>query len=100
MTGVQTCALPISHLARILRDLAEAGHAVLVATHDVEFVASTASRVVVLAEGEIITSAPTQQALAGSPVFASQVAKVLSPQPWLNVGQVAEALSAPVTSRG
>jgi energy-coupling factor transport system ATP-binding protein len=87
-------------LTAILAGLAADGCAVVVATHDVEFVASTASRVVVLAEGEIITSAPTQQALAGSPVFASQVAKVLSPQPWLNVGQVAEALSTPVTSRG
>jgi energy-coupling factor transporter ATP-binding protein EcfA2 len=87
-------------LTAILAGLAADGCAVVVATHDVEFVASTASRVVVLAEGEVITSAPTQQALAGSPVFASQVAKVLSPQPWLNVGQVAEALSTPVTSRG
>jgi energy-coupling factor transporter ATP-binding protein EcfA2 len=87
-------------LTAILARLAADGCAVVVATHDVEFVASTASRVVVLAEGEVITSAPTQQALAGSPVFASQVAKVLSPQAWLSVGQVAEALSTPVTSRG
>jgi energy-coupling factor transport system ATP-binding protein len=88
------------HLTAILAGLAADGCAVVVATHDVEFVASTASRVVVLAEGEVITSAATQQALAGSPVFASQVAKVLSPQPWLSVSQVAEALSTPVTSRG
>jgi energy-coupling factor transport system ATP-binding protein len=87
-------------LTASLASLAAGGRAVVVATHDVEFVASTASRVVVLAEGEVVTSAPTQQALAGSPVFASQVAKVLSPQPWLSVGQVAEALSSQVTQRG
>ena len=34
------------HLAAILRDLAEAGHAVLLSTHDVEFVATVADRVV------------------------------------------------------
>jgi energy-coupling factor transport system ATP-binding protein len=27
-----------------------------------------------------------------SPLFAPQVAKILTPEPWLTVGQVAEAL--------
>jgi energy-coupling factor transport system ATP-binding protein len=60
----------------------------------VEFVARTAQRVVVLAEGEVITSAPTAEALAASPVFAPQVAKILAPQAWLTTQQVAVALSA------
>jgi energy-coupling factor transporter ATP-binding protein EcfA2 len=87
-------------LTAVLARLAADGCAVLVATHDVEFVAQTAHRVVVLAEGEVVTSAPTRQALAGSPVFASQVAKVLSPQDWLSVGQVAEALAGKVSASG
>ena len=44
-----------------------------------------ADRVVVMAEGEVVTDAPTAEALAASPVFAPQVAKVLAPQPWLTV---------------
>ena len=62
------------------------------ATHDVEFVALTAQRVVVLAEGEVVTAAPTNEALSGSPVFAPQVAKILAPLEFLTVEQVASAL--------
>ncbi len=89
-----------ARLAGQVADLAAAGMAVVVATHDVEFVAHTASRVVVLAEGEVVTAAPTQEALAGSPVFAPQVAKVLAPLPWLTVGQVAGALNGTGVAHG
>ncbi len=89
-----------ARLAGQLADLAADGMAVVVATHDVEFVAHTASRVVVLAEGEVVTAAPTQEALAGSPVFAPQVAKVLAPLPWLTVDQVAAALTARSVAHG
>jgi energy-coupling factor transport system ATP-binding protein len=81
-----------TRLRQILTELAEAGHAILVATHDVEFVAAAASRVVVLAEGEVVTDAPARQALADSPVFAPQVAKVLAPHPVLTVDQAAPLL--------
>ena len=84
-----------SRLREVLSSLAADGMAVVVATHDVEFVAATAQRVVVLAEGEVVTSAPVQEALAASPVFAPQVAKVLAPEPWLTTEQVARALAAP-----
>jgi energy-coupling factor transport system ATP-binding protein len=82
-----------ARLSDMLADLAAGGRAVVVATHDVEFVARTAQRVVVLAEGEVITSAPTVEALAASPVFAPQVAKNLAPQAWLTTQQVAAALA-------
>ena len=59
-----------------------------------EFVAQTAQRVVVLAEGEVVTSAPTLEALAASPVFAPQVAKILAPLAFLTSEQVAAALPA------
>ena len=45
-----------AELAPILRGLAADGHAVLVATHDVEFVAIAADEVIVLAEGEVVSS--------------------------------------------
>ncbi|MEJ7630319.1 MAG: ATP-binding cassette domain-containing protein [Nocardioidaceae bacterium] len=79
-------------LSAMLMELAASGKAVLVATHDVEFVAQTAQRVVVLSEGEVITSGPTAEALAASPVFAPQVAKVLAPQQWLTTSEVSAAL--------
>ncbi|HYO33574.1 MAG TPA: ATP-binding cassette domain-containing protein [Nocardioidaceae bacterium] len=82
-----------SHLCSVLTDLAAAGCVVVVATHDVEFVAQSADQVLVLADGQVVSWAPTSEALAGSPIFAPQVAKVLAPQPWLTVDQVAHALS-------
>jgi energy-coupling factor transport system ATP-binding protein len=83
-------------LVAILRDLVTAGsgHAVVLATHDVELVAELATRVVVVAEGEIVADGPTADVVVGSPIFAPQVAKVLAPQPWLTVGEVAAALGA------
>ena len=74
-------------LAEVLRGLADAGHAVLVATHDVEFAAAATDAVVVLAEGEVVSSGQTRQVLAESPAFAPQVTKILGPG-WLRVSEV------------
>ncbi|HEU5033812.1 MAG TPA: ATP-binding cassette domain-containing protein [Mycobacteriales bacterium] len=85
---------PAKHrLVAILRGLAEGGHAVLLATHDVELAAELADRIVVLADGEVVTDGPAREVAVASPVFAPQVAKVLAPLPWLTVAQVAEALA-------
>ncbi|MFD2468345.1 ABC transporter ATP-binding protein [Amycolatopsis silviterrae] len=81
------------HFATILTDLAADGHGVLLATHDVEFVASAAHRVVVLAEGEVVADGPTADVVVASPAFAPQVAKILAPEPWLTVDAVAKALA-------
>jgi energy-coupling factor transport system ATP-binding protein len=78
--------------AGVLRELAAEGRAVMLATHDVEFVATAADRVVVLADGEVVADGDTADVLASSPAFAPQVTKVLSPQPWLTVAEVADAL--------
>ncbi len=80
-------------LAAILRDLARDGRAVLVATHDVEFVATAADDVVVLADGEVVSSGPVRRVVAESPAFAPQVTKVLGPE-WLRVAEVVDALAA------
>jgi energy-coupling factor transport system ATP-binding protein len=72
--------------------LADDGHAVILATHDVELVADVCSRVAILADGEVVADGPAGEVLASSPAFAPQVAKVLAPQPWLSVRQVADAL--------
>lgn len=76
----------------VVRDLAANGRTVVVATHDVEFVAGAADRVVVMAEGEIVADGPTADVVVSSPAFAPQVAKVLAPQSWLTVEQVQRAL--------
>ncbi|GAB3664055.1 ABC transporter ATP-binding protein [Nocardioides korecus] len=77
-------------LAQVLGALALEGRAVLVATHDVEFVAQVADRVVVLAEGEIVSEGPTARVVAESPAFAPQVHKILGAG-WLTVDQVVAA---------
>ncbi|MBK5305796.1 MAG: ATP-binding cassette domain-containing protein [Frankiaceae bacterium] len=84
-----------ARLAAVLRRLATEGKAVVVSTHDVEFVATAADRVVVLAEGEVVADGSTADVVLSSPTFAPQVAKVLNPLPWLTVGDVATALDVP-----
>ena len=85
-------------LARQLRQLAARGHCVLVATHDVELVAEVADRVVVLADGEVITDGPARTVVCTSTGLASQVARILAPARWLTVEEVAGALAATTTS--
>jgi energy-coupling factor transport system ATP-binding protein len=79
-------------LITVLDQLAARGHAVAVATHDVEFATRACDRVVVMAEGEIVTDGPAAAVLTASPTFAPQVAKILAPLPYLTVAQVAAGL--------
>jgi energy-coupling factor transport system ATP-binding protein len=84
-------------LVEILRDLAAAGHAVMLATHDVELVAEVATRVAVLADGEIVADGSVTDVVVSSPAFAPQTAKILSPQSWLTPTDVAVALASVTT---
>ncbi|MBM6546773.1 ATP-binding cassette domain-containing protein [Janibacter sp. YIM B02568] len=79
-------------LRDIVHDLAAQGRTVLLSTHDVEFVAETAARVVVMAEGEVVADGPTADVVVSSPAFAPQVAKIMAPQRWLTVDEVRDAL--------
>jgi energy-coupling factor transport system ATP-binding protein len=79
-------------LARVLADRAADGGAVLLSSHDVEFVAACAGRVVVLADGEIVADGDVREVLIASPIFAPQVAKVLHPLGLLTVDAVRLAL--------
>jgi energy-coupling factor transporter ATP-binding protein EcfA2 len=83
-------------LIRVLRELAGDGHAIVLATHDVELAARVADRAVVLADGQIITDGPARQVVCHSPIFAPQVAKVLAPEEWLTVDEVRRALGQAV----
>lgn len=78
----QAKSLLVDTLVSYARNL---GKCVLIATHDVELVAEVADRVVFLADGDVVADGPTLDVLLSSPAFAPQVAKVMSPAPWLTV---------------
>ncbi|MFF0502162.1 ABC transporter ATP-binding protein [Streptomyces fimicarius] len=81
-----------TQLIAMVDELAAEGRSVVISTHDVEFAARAADRVVVLAEGDIVADGPTTEVIVASPVFAPQVAKILSPLPYLTVDQVTAVL--------
>ncbi|MFC7928789.1 ABC transporter ATP-binding protein [Streptomyces cinereoruber] len=81
-----------ARLVEHLRALAADGHAIVLATHDVELAAELAHRVVIVADGEVVADGPTAEVVVSSPAFSPQVAKILAPQPWLTVEQVERAL--------
>jgi energy-coupling factor transport system ATP-binding protein len=64
-------------LARRLESLAEAGAAVVVATHDTEFAADFARRVVLMGEGEVIADGAASEVLTGGWHFTTDVARTL-----------------------
>ena len=66
-----------ARLAARLRELAAAGVAVLVATHDAEFAARWAERTVLLGDGLPVADAGTAEVLGGGWYFATQTARVL-----------------------
>ena len=82
-------------LGSMLRELAADGRALLVATHDIEFAADVANRVVVLAQGRVVADGPAVDVLCDSPAFAPQLAKVLAPARLLRLEQVQELAAAP-----
>jgi energy-coupling factor transport system ATP-binding protein len=81
-------------LGAIVHRLAAEQRSVVIATHDVEFVAATCDRVVVMGDGEVIADGPTSEILAASPAFAPQVAKILAPLQYLTVAEVADTLDS------
>ncbi|MEV6164219.1 ATP-binding cassette domain-containing protein [Streptomyces sp. NPDC052052] len=81
-----------ARLVGVLRGLAAEGHAIVLATHDVELAAELAHRVVILADGEAVADGETRQVVVSSPAFSPQTAKILAPQEWLTVAQVRGAL--------
>ncbi len=64
-------------LAAELRRRAGEGQAVIVATHDPEFAAACARRVVLLADGRVIADGPVTELLAGGWYFSTETARVL-----------------------
>jgi len=80
-------------LSELLRRFTAGGGGAVVATHDVELAAALATRVVLLAGGEVIADGPPAEVLADSPVFSPEMTRVFGPG-WLTPEQVARALGA------
>ena len=83
-------------LARAFKQLSFEGHAVLVVTHDVEFAALCADRVLFMAAGQIVADGKAVDILSASPAYAPQVSKITAGitqgSYWLTVDEVRLAL--------
>ncbi len=83
-----------AELTQLVHDLAERGAAVVVATHDVEFAAEFAERVILLGDGVVIADGPAAEILSGGWYFATEVARVLDLPGVVTPEQGAAALGA------
>jgi len=63
-------------LGSLLRDWATAGTAILVASHDVDFLASFADRIIVLEGGRVLASGPTADTLFAHPDFRTSLQRL------------------------
>ena len=68
---------PKAELTELAHRLAEMGAAVVIATHDVEFAAEFAERVVLMGRGEVIADGPPAELLAGGWYFSTETARIL-----------------------
>lgn len=80
-------------LTQSLQDLRASGHAVLLVTHDVEFVALCADRVVLMGEGEVVATGPTRTLLRESLIFSSQIGKLFPRYGWLTAAEAYAGLA-------
>jgi energy-coupling factor transporter ATP-binding protein EcfA2 len=75
------------HRARLVSLLSGVAGAALVATHDAEFAAEFADRVILLAAGGVIADGPVREVLCGGSYFVTETARIL--------GGAGGALTAP-----
>ena len=87
-------------LINTIRGLAEAGSAVVVATHDPELAAEVAQRTVLMGEGIILSDGPTSDALMGGWYFTTETARVLGGGALVPADGAKLLREAVVTTRG
>ena len=75
-------------LAKQLNSLRSADRSVLIATHDIEFVAMVADRVLVLEEGKLVTDSSPIEVLGAGKKFASQLAEISNEPGLISLEQV------------
>lgn len=78
-------------LGSLMRAWMTGGRLVVFATHDVEMAADLATRVVMLAGGEVVADGSPHDVLGASHVFSPQMTRLFGPG-WLTPRQVATAL--------
>jgi energy-coupling factor transport system ATP-binding protein len=81
-------------LVQLIGELADRGAGILVATHDVEFAAAFAQRVILMGDGVVIADGPAAEILSGGWYFATEVARVLDLPGVVTPEQGAAALRA------
>ena len=89
-------------LAEFLQAQTAQGHAVIMATHDVELAAECAQRVVIISEGQVVVDGPAREVMSQSLTFASQVNKLFNDPNLLTVEDVLQlaAPAAPLRADG
>lgn len=80
-------------LIAILHALLAKEKVIILVTHDVELVAACAGRVVLLGEGEIVTTGPTRTILHESLLFSSQIGKLFPGRRWLTAREAISAIA-------
>jgi energy-coupling factor transport system ATP-binding protein len=79
-------------LAELLREWRSEGIATLLVTHDVEFAALLADRVIVMGRGEVIADGSAATVLGASPLFAPQIARLFPGTGWLTLADALRGL--------
>lgn len=82
-------------LMRYLAHERAQGRTVIVATHDVELVAESLDRMVILEQGRVVADGPTRTIMATHPAFASQISRLYGDPGYITVGDVLGASHAP-----
>jgi len=79
-------------LAELLHEWRSEGIATLLVTHDVEFAALLADRVILMGRGEVIADGPAASVLGSSPLFAPQIARLFPGTGWLTAADALRGL--------
>jgi energy-coupling factor transport system ATP-binding protein len=79
-------------LIAYLQEAHRGGRTVVLSTHDVELVAASVDRVIILGDGEVVVDGPTREVMTHSMVFASQINKLLRDDRFLTVDDVLESV--------
>ncbi len=79
-------------LADLLLEWRNEGRAALVVSHDVEFIAGMADRVVALDKGRIVADGLPAEVLASDPVFTPQIAQAFPGAGWITVADALAGL--------
>ncbi|MEI6701149.1 MAG: ABC transporter ATP-binding protein [Actinomycetota bacterium] len=80
------------HLGIVLGQLAERGTAIVLASHDVEFIATVSDRVIELDKGVLVSSWPARSRPTSRMTFTSQMQELLGSAEWLTAKEVIDAV--------